>query len=312
MLNVINGDDIGEVTVGAAKDAASFSKSKGRAAVKIHGFVAAESFHNLGLTQERDRGEKGDVEKFTVACKADRTSDSASHNSRVSEAFFSRVNRHGARSDQPRSGSEGKPVFAPFWGAIDAGGGHFELVAAADAEGGAVVFRRAIFEKLAARNEVAHDALLGIHAEEGTAGGDSSAVAADEGRKFFVAFGRLIAVGLGCAVCKTDADEGFGVGQIDRGEVEGRSSDRARKDGDGFGVVRAEDLGGEGESRIDQRGGCAGGGCAGNAARTSSRREGNVFGKMGEDEEGDRRDRAGSTNKARLGGGSAALTVTER
>ena len=107
-------------------------------------------------------------------------------------------------------------MFAPFWGAVNTGGGHFELVAAADAEGGAVVFRRAVLEKLAPGDEVAHDAFLGIHAEEGAAGGDGGAVAADEGCKIFVAFGRSVAVGLGGTVCKADADEGFGVGQIDR------------------------------------------------------------------------------------------------
>ncbi len=70
-------------------------------------------------------------------------------------------------------------MFAPFWGAVNTGGSHFELVAAADAEGGAIVFRRAVFEKLTARDKVAHNALLGIHAEEGAAGCDGGAVTAD-------------------------------------------------------------------------------------------------------------------------------------
>jgi len=179
VLDVVNGNDVSEVAVGAAKDAVSFSKGEGRAAVKVHGFMAAESFHNLGFAHKGNGGEKGDVKKLSVRCKADRTSDGAAHDSRVSEAFFSRVDGNGARSKQARSGGEGKPVFAPFWDAVDAGSGHFDLVAAADAEGGAVVFRGAVFEKLAAGDEVAHDAFLGVHAEEGAASGDGGAVAAD-------------------------------------------------------------------------------------------------------------------------------------
>ena len=174
--------------------------------------MTAEGLHDVGFAHEGNGGEKGDVKELSVRCKADRTSDGAAHDSRVSESFFSRVNGHSARSKQPRSGGEGKPVLAPFWGAVDAGSGHFELVAAADAEGGTVVFRRAIFEKFATGDEVAHDALLGIHAEEGAAGGNSGAVATDEGSKIFVAFGRSVAVGLVGAVGEADADEGFGVG----------------------------------------------------------------------------------------------------
>ncbi len=311
MLDVVNGDDVGEIAVGSAKDAASFGEGEGRAAVEIHGFVTAEGLHDLGFAQEGNRGEKGDVKELSIRCKAYCTSDGAAHDSRVAESFFSRVNGNGARSEQPRSGGEGKPVFTPFWDAVDAGGGHFELVAAADAEGGAVVLGRAVFEKLAARDEVAHDALLGIHAEEGAAGGDGGAVAADEGCKIFVAFGRSVAVGLGGAVGEADANEGVGIGEVDRGEVKRGSGDRAGKDGDGFGVVGAEDLGGEGEGGVDRRGGGAGGrGGAGNAARTAGK-EGYFFGEMGEDEEGESGDRAGSSNKAGLGGGGAALTITE-
>lgn len=63
---------------------------------------------------------------------------------------------------------------------------------------------------------------------------------------------------MGSAVGKADAEEGFGVGEIDRGEVKGSSGDRAGEDGDGFGVVGAEDLGGEGEGGIDEGGRGAG------------------------------------------------------
>ena len=67
-------------------------------------------------------------------------------------------------------------------------------------------------------------------------------------------------------------------------------------------------MGGEGEGGIGEEG--AGRGGTGKAARTGGK-EGDVFGEMGEEEEGESGDRAGSSNKARLGGGGAALTVTE-
>ena len=123
---------------------------------------------------------------------------------------------------------------------------------------------------------------------------------------------------MGGLVSEADADEGFGIGKIDGGEVEGSSSDCARKDSDGFGVVGAEDLDGGSEGGIDRRGrgaGVRGGtgvrGGAGNSACIRGEEE-DGFGEMGEDEERESGDRAGSTNKARLGGGGAALTVTER
>ena len=199
-------------------------------------------------------------------------------------------------------------MFAPFWDAIDAGGGHFKLVAAADAKGGAVILRRAIFEKLAAGDEVSHDALLGIHAEEGSTGRDGGAVTTNEGCKIFVASGRSVAVGLGGTVCEANADEGFGVGKIDRGDVERGSGDRAGEDGNRFGGGRAEDLGGEGEGGIAR--GFAGNGHMGRSACTGWK-EDDIFGEMGEKEKRESDDRAGSLNKAGLGGGSAAFTVTE-
>ncbi len=117
---------------------------------------------------------------------------------------------------------------------------------------------------------------------------------------------------MGGLVSEADADEGFGIGKIDGGEVEGSSSDCARKDSDGFGVLGAEDLDGGSEGGIDRRGRGAGvRGGAGNSACIRGE-EGDGFGEMGEDEERESGDRAGSTNKARLGGGGAALTVTER
>lgn len=99
MLDIVNGNDVGEIAVGATQDATSFGEGEGRTAVEIHRFVAAEGFHNLGLTQEGNGGEKGDVKELSVARKADRTSDGTAHDRRISEAFFSRVNRHSARSE---------------------------------------------------------------------------------------------------------------------------------------------------------------------------------------------------------------------
>ena len=98
MLDVVNGNDVSEVAVGAAKDAASFSKGEGCAAVQIHGFVAAESFHNLGFAQEGDGGEEGDVKELAAMGKAHRTTHGAAHDSRVSETFFSRIDGNEARS----------------------------------------------------------------------------------------------------------------------------------------------------------------------------------------------------------------------
>ncbi len=60
--------------------------------------MAAEGFHDLGLAQEGDGGEKGDVKELAATGKADRTSDGTSHDGRVSEAFFSRIDGNDARS----------------------------------------------------------------------------------------------------------------------------------------------------------------------------------------------------------------------
>ena len=204
-------------------------------------------------------------------------------------------------------------MFAPFWDAIDAGGCHFELVAAADAEGGAVILRRAVFKKLAARDEVAHDALLGIHAEEGSTGSDGRAVTTNEGCKIFVASGRSVAVGLVCAVCEANTDKGFGIGKIDRGDVERGSGDRAGEDGNRFGGGGAEDLGGKGEGGIARRAvarGVAGGRRTKRSARTGWK-EGDIFREVGEKDERESGDRAGSLDKTGLGGGGATTTVTE-
>ena len=199
-------------------------------------------------------------------------------------------------------------MFAPFWDAIDAGGGHFKLVAAADAEGSAVILRRAIFKELAAGDEVSHDALLGIHAEEGSTGRDGGAVTTNEGCKIFVASGRSVAVGLGGTVCETNADESFGVGKIDRGEVERGSGDRAGEDGNRLSSCGAEDLGGEGEGRIARR---VTGGRRTRKSAWTGWKEDDIFGEVGEKEERESGDRAGSLDQAGLGGGSAAFTVTE-
>ena len=99
MLDVVNSDDVGEVSVSAAEDAATFGEGEGGATIEVHGFVTAEGLHDLGFAQERHGGEKGDVEKLLTGGKTYGTPNRTSHHSRVSESFFAGVNGHGARSE---------------------------------------------------------------------------------------------------------------------------------------------------------------------------------------------------------------------
>ena len=98
MLNVVNGDDVGELAVGATEDAATFGEGEGGAAIQVHSFVTAEGLHDLSFSQEGHRGEKGDVEKLAVGGEAYGTPNGTSHHGPVAESFFAGVNGHGARS----------------------------------------------------------------------------------------------------------------------------------------------------------------------------------------------------------------------
>ncbi len=248
---------------------------------------------------------------------ADRTADGAAHDGGIAEAFLFGVNLDFARSQQPRSGGEGEPMAAPVGFAVGAGGDHFQLVSGADAEGGAVVFVGAVFQDFAAGDEVAHDSFLGVHAEEGAAGGDGGVVAAHEGGEGFGTFGRSMAVGLGGVVGEADADEGVWICEVDGGDVERDSGDRAAMDGDGAGSIGVGDLegaiGGEGEGGIGggvRSVGVRGGWGAGYAARTGGG-EGDVSGEIAEEEKGESGDRKAAPNHARLGVGSVAGAVAE-
>ena len=49
MLDIVNGDDVGELAVGAAEDAATFGEGEGGTPIEVHGFVTAEGLHDLGF-----------------------------------------------------------------------------------------------------------------------------------------------------------------------------------------------------------------------------------------------------------------------
>lgn len=135
-------------------------------------------------------------------------------------------------------------MLIPVGTAFKASCTHFGNIVGLEAQGGAVIFPGAVFEAFSPGDKVTHDALLVVHAEEGTAGCDGGAVAADHGGEMFIAACGFGAVGLGRIVGQTNAEVNLGMGQVNRGQIQRFTSDFAIADGDRRGVIALVTVGG--------------------------------------------------------------------
>lgn len=195
--------------------------------------------HDFGFFFQGQGAEEGDQQHGTpmFGIAEGGPQGLAFHHAAIGEAFGSGLDLGFAILEEAGSGGQGEAVVVPVGAAFEAGGPHFGAVARLESEGGAVVFPGAVFEAFAAGDEVAHDALLVVHAEEGATGGDGGMVAADHGGKVFVATGGAATVGLGGIVGQTNAEIDLGIAQVNHRQVEGFPGDLAIADGDstGFG-----------------------------------------------------------------------------
>jgi hypothetical protein len=249
MLGVINRDHIRQFPARWLQDLIALGQSHRCPAIEVHRLVVAEVMHNRGFFLERHwRQKRHQHQRSALFGIADRHSQRLTfEHTAIAEAFGPRLDRDLALAHQPWPRRNREPMLLPVGFAIDAGRGHFGSIADAQAEGGAVVFPGTELQQAAAGDDVAHDPLLLIHAEEGAVDCDGGIVAFDHAAEVLIAFGLFAAVGLLGVVGETDVEENLRVGQINHRDVEALARDLTVAQGDGPGARKP---GGEGDRAV--------------------------------------------------------------